>query len=96
MLIKRLALVYDDQGAFAFDGVPPGVGYDVTASGPDFAISHALGIDVEAATHEVEHRVLCTADPHLVRHALVLFTRLPFTRRRARPRPPVRPGRPVS
>src|SRR5439155_25745888 len=37
-----------ERGTFAFDGVPPGEGYEVTASGAGFAISHATGIAVRA------------------------------------------------
>ncbi len=38
----------DDQGTFVIAGVPPGKGYDVTAVGAGFALSHALDIDVAA------------------------------------------------
>lgn len=38
----------DGEGSFVIAGVPPGKGYDVTASGAGFALSHALDIDVRA------------------------------------------------
>ncbi|MCB9913831.1 MAG: carboxypeptidase regulatory-like domain-containing protein [Planctomycetes bacterium] len=36
----------DDEGRFAFGGVAPGRGYDVTATAPRIAISHLSGVDV--------------------------------------------------
>lgn len=38
----------DEVGTFVIAGVPPGKGYDVTAAGGGFALSHALDIDVAA------------------------------------------------
>jgi len=38
----------DESGRFAFGGVPPGAGYEITASGVGFALSHALDIEVKA------------------------------------------------
>lgn len=38
----------DEDGAFVIAGVPPGKGYDVTAAGAGFALSHALDLDVAA------------------------------------------------
>lgn len=38
----------DEEGTFALVGVPAGQGYDITASGAGFALSHALDIDVVA------------------------------------------------
>jgi len=38
----------DEQGGFVLAGVPPGEGYDLTASGAGFALSHALDIRVVA------------------------------------------------
>ncbi|HEV8113472.1 MAG TPA: carboxypeptidase regulatory-like domain-containing protein [Planctomycetota bacterium] len=36
------------DGAFAFDGVPPGGGYDVSAAADTFAVTHLVGVDVVA------------------------------------------------
>jgi 5-hydroxyisourate hydrolase-like protein (transthyretin family) len=36
----------DDDGSFVIAGVPPGAGYDVTAAGAGFALSHALDLEV--------------------------------------------------
>ncbi len=38
----------DADGAFAFDGIPPGNGYDVSAAADTFAVSHCIGVDVIA------------------------------------------------
>ena len=38
----------DAEGAYVFEGVPPGGGYDVSASDDSFAVSHVLGVDVVA------------------------------------------------
>lgn len=38
----------DEQGAFVIAGVPPGKGYDLTAAGAGFALSHLLDLDVAA------------------------------------------------
>lgn len=38
----------DDEGSFVIAGVPAGAGYDVTASGVGFALSHALDLEVRA------------------------------------------------
>ncbi|MBM3989731.1 MAG: carboxypeptidase regulatory-like domain-containing protein [Planctomycetes bacterium] len=38
----------DEQGGFVLAGVPPGEGYDLTASGAGFALSHALDLRVVA------------------------------------------------
>jgi hypothetical protein len=38
----------DGDGAFEFDGVPPGGAYDLSAAGDRFAVSHAIDIDVLA------------------------------------------------
>ena len=38
----------DEQGGFVIAGVPPGEGYDLTAAGSGFALSHALDIRVVA------------------------------------------------
>lgn len=49
----------DGQGAFAFDGVPAGGGYDLSASGDRFAVSHRLDVEVVAgqeANVEVQAR----------------------------------------
>lgn len=38
----------DEQGGFVIAGVPPGEGYDLTAAGAGFALSHALDIRIVA------------------------------------------------
>lgn len=46
--LRWLEQVSDERGLFVFGGVPPGGGYEITASGSGFALSHALDIDVKA------------------------------------------------
>jgi protocatechuate 3,4-dioxygenase beta subunit len=43
----------DADGAFAFEGVPPGEGYEVTAAGDGFALTHALDVTVVAGQDTV-------------------------------------------
>src|SRR6185436_2943734 len=43
-----LATRTDSAGAFVICGVPPGEGYDLTATGSGFAIAHALDLVVRA------------------------------------------------
>lgn len=38
----------DSEGRFAFVGVAPGAGYEVSAQGPDSAVTHAIDIEVVA------------------------------------------------
>jgi protocatechuate 3,4-dioxygenase beta subunit len=38
----------DEHGAFVFEGVPPGDGWELTATGPGFALSHATGLRIVA------------------------------------------------
>jgi len=38
----------DDQGAFVIPGVPPGEGYEITATGGAFAVSHLVDIAIVA------------------------------------------------
>jgi hypothetical protein len=38
----------DADGAFTFDGIPPGEGYEISAAGDGFAVSHCIGIAVRA------------------------------------------------
>src|SRR6185295_1391046 len=40
-------------GAFAFEGIPPGAGYEVTAAGTGFALTHALDVTVQAGQDTV-------------------------------------------
>lgn len=37
----------DDRGAFLFEGIPPGIGYEVTAAGEGFALTHAIDLVVK-------------------------------------------------
>lgn len=46
--LRLLERESDENGRFAIDGVPPGVGYEITAAGAGFAVSHLTGIDVVA------------------------------------------------
>ncbi|MEY2746912.1 MAG: hypothetical protein RL112_1954, partial [Planctomycetota bacterium] len=47
----------DEFGRFAFDGVLPGAGWEITASSPEFALTHARDISVAAGVAtEVELR----------------------------------------
>lgn len=46
--MRWLDAVSDDQGAFAIPGVPPGEGFEITATGGDFAVSHLVDIRVVA------------------------------------------------
>ena len=50
----------DEHGAFVFEGVPPGDGWELTASGVGFALSHTTGLHIVAGedTHaDVRGRV---------------------------------------
>src|SRR5258706_14660042 len=38
----------DEHGAFVFEGVPPGDGWELTATGTSFALSHATGLRIVA------------------------------------------------
>lgn len=46
--LRWLERVSDENGRFAIDGVPPGEGYEITAVGDGFAVSHLTGIAVVA------------------------------------------------
>lgn len=43
----------DENGAFVFEGVAPGPGYEVTAAGSGFALTHALDVRVKAGEDTV-------------------------------------------
>jgi len=38
----------DERGAFVFEGVPPGDGWELTATGASFALSHTTGLSIVA------------------------------------------------
>ncbi len=38
----------DERGAFVFEGVPPGEGWELTATGTSFALSHTTGLHIVA------------------------------------------------
>jgi protocatechuate 3,4-dioxygenase beta subunit len=46
--LRQLEGECDEQGRFVFEGIPPGLGYEITASGTSFTPSHALDISVRA------------------------------------------------
>jgi hypothetical protein len=46
--LRQLESVCDEQGRFVFEGIPAGLGYEITATGPGFTPSHALDISVRA------------------------------------------------
>ncbi|MBK7874350.1 MAG: carboxypeptidase regulatory-like domain-containing protein [Planctomycetes bacterium] len=39
----------DERGGFLFEGIPPGLGYEVTAAGAGFALTHAIDLVVRAS-----------------------------------------------
>ncbi len=46
--VRWIEVVTDENGRFTVAGVPPGSGYEVTATGAGFCISHALDVAVKA------------------------------------------------
>src|SRR5882672_7719463 len=75
-----LATKTDSAGAFVIAGVPPGEGYDLTAIGSGFAITHALDLTVRAGEDTqvvvrtsvgatIEGRVVSTANTEQVEGA---------------------------
>lgn len=46
--LRQLETECDAEGRFVFEGIPPGLGYEITATGAAFTPSHALDISVQA------------------------------------------------
>ncbi len=55
--LRQLELETDARGAFAFEAVPPGAGWELSAIGSGFALTHATGLKVLAGqdTHADVH-----------------------------------------